>query len=357
MGWDAFGLPAENAAISQNIAPEDWTASNINYMKSQLKKLGLSVEWQRELQTCSPQYYKWTQFLFLKLFENGLVYRKESLVNWDPIDKTVLAEEQVDEKGCSWRSGAKVEKKSLKQWFVKTTKFAHSLEQGLDDLSTSDWGDIIAAQKHWIGECNGFQFEFPLLELDHTLSIWTKSPETLKTVRFIALQTGHFLDRSEFHTSQTDQFIKLSLSVRNPLTKHVLPIIVTDHIEYADGNNTTLGDPVNDEKAAILASQLSLQGQTNDNECHLNGDEICEKACQENWGGFRTSSKLRDWLISRQRYWGTPIPIIHCPSCGPVPVPHDQLPVLLPHSQGSSIKRGHSALMQNQHFISTKCPN
>lgn len=159
MGWDAFGLPAENAALQRQIPADEWTKQNIQHMKDQLDTLGCSFDWECELATCNPDYYKWTQKLFLMLHEDGLVYQKEAVVNWDPVDKTVLADEQVDGAGCSWRSGAKVEKKLLRQWFVKTTKFAKNLLDGLDDPTLEEWRDIIKLQKHWIGECDGYNFK------------------------------------------------------------------------------------------------------------------------------------------------------------------------------------------------------
>ena len=356
MGWDAFGLPAENAAISQGVAPDTWTYSNIQYMKKQLVKLGISFDWQRELATCSPQYYKWTQFIFLKLYEKGLAYQKEAFVNWDPVDQTVLAEEQVDENGCSWRSGAKVEKKLLKQWFIRTTRFSHSLLEGLDELSVADWKDIIKLQKHWIGDCNGYQFEMPVIETRNTLNVWTTNPESLKTARFIALKPGHALEML-FPELKSTESKRIPLHVENPLTKDKLPVIVTNLLEYADGCDVALGDPTNDELAAQLMEQFAIPTSHVNSGGDLKSDEICAKALEENWGGYRTSSKLRDWLVSRQRYWGTPIPIIHCSSCGSVPVPMEQLPVSLPQSsQNSGGTKGHAALCQSEEFVNVSCP-
>lgn len=354
MGWDAFGLPAENAAISQNIAPEDWTKSNIEFMKNQLLRLGYSFDWQREISTCSPEFYRWTQFIFLKLFENGFVYQKEALVNWDPVDKTVLAEEQVDANGCSWRSGAKVEKLPLKQWFVRTTKLAHSLAEGLNSMTEADWGDIIKLQRHWIGDCDGYHFELKVADMDHVLNIWTTNPELLKTARFIALSTSHILNRMENYVSSSSEFNELTYKAVNPLNGQLLPIIVSDSMDFPEGRDTLLCDPQTDPKAAKIADRLTCSRDSSECQTDLTSEKICHQALEENWGGYKTSSKLRDWLVSRQRYWGTPIPMIHCASCGTVPVPENQLPVKLPLSQPSL--KGHSALIHNEDFTNVECP-
>lgn len=301
MGWDAFGLPAENAAISQNLSSEAWTNSNIAYMKQQLMKLGLSLDWQREITTCSPDYYKWTQFIFLKLFEHGYVYQKEALVNWDPVDQTVLAEEQVDAKGCSWRSGAKVEKRPLKQWFIRTTKLSQSLLEGLEDPCLTDWGDIIKLQKHWIGDCNGFLFDLPLAEVAHTtITVWTDNPQLLKSSSFVAIKSGHILDKAEY---QDPTCTKLKINVRNPLNGQLLPIVVSDTLEYPEGSETLLCDVERDSKAAELALRLNISARKSDD--LRTSEEICSLASAKSWGGYKASFKLRDWLVSRQRYWGT----------------------------------------------------
>lgn len=300
MGWDAFGLPAENAAMSQNLSSEEWTKSNIEYMKKQLIKLGISFDWQREIATCSPDYYRWTQFIFLKLYEKGFLYQREALVNWDPVDKTVLAEEQVDANGCSWRSGAKVQKLPLKQWFIKTTRLSHSLTEGLNEMKEEDWGDIIKLQRHWIGECDGYLFELPLTEAHlGTVTVWTPNPELLKSAEFVALKSCHILNNSEYSDPTTT---RLKISVRNPLNGRILPVVITDDLDYPEGSESLLGDSRTDVKASELVSQLSLSVEVDDD--HRTNDDICQKALSENWGGYKTSSKLRDWLVSRQRYWG-----------------------------------------------------
>jgi len=344
-------LPAENAAISHNLASEDWTYQNIEHMKKQLIKLGISFDWNREVTTCSSDYYRWTQYIFLKLYEHGFLYRKEALVNWDPVDKTVLAEEQVDANGCSWRSGAKVEKKPLRQWFIKTTKLSHSLSEGLEEMNVADWGDIIKLQKHWIGECNGYNFELPLAEDDKiTTTVWTVEPESLKTSVFVAVKTCHILNKPEWRSPGSN---RLSIHIRIPFSNRLLPVFVVedDKLDFPEGSDIMLGDPASDEKASQLANHFSLSTASRDGP---SGEEICKQAQAENWGGYRSSSKLRDWLVSRQRFWGTPIPMIHCHSCGTQPVPFDQLPVQLPPSGG--VAKGHSALLLNQEFLNVDCP-
>lgn len=325
-------------------------------MKQQLVKLGISFDWQREIATCSPEYYRWTQYIFLKLYEKGYLYRKEALVNWDPVDHTVLAEEQVDENGCSWRSGAKVVKKPLKQWFVKTTRLAQSLSEGLNDPSLKDWDDVIKMQQNWIGECNGYKFELPLADDPSSwIGIWTNRPESLKSASFVAVKSSHILNKPEFRDSSSPI---LKTKIRNPLNGHFLPVILVDdnEMDYPENCDIVIGDPSTDSKASHLAQKYSLSeapqlGPKDD----LSAEDICQKALTENWGGYKTSSKLGDWLISRQRYWGTPIPMIECQKgCGMQPVPLDQLPVELPGS--SDAARGHSALLHNQQFVNVNCP-
>lgn len=301
MGWDAFGLPAENAAISQNLSSETWTKSNIEYMKKQLMKLGISFDWQREIATCSPDYYRWTQFIFLKLYEEGFLYQKEALVNWDPVDQTVLAEEQVDANGCSWRSGAKVQKLPLKQWFIKTTKLSQSLAEGLQEMTEENWGDIIKLQRHWIGECEGYNFDLPLKEVDQTnVTIWTRNPESLKSTLFIALKSSHILVKPDYRNPSSTI---LKINAVNPLNGHLLPVVIADDLDYPEGSESLLGDPLADKKISELATQLNLQLSANEHD-QRTAEEICQKALSEDWGGYKASSKLRDWLVSRQRYWG-----------------------------------------------------
>ncbi|GLH13741.1 Putative leucine--tRNA ligase, mitochondrial [Gryllus bimaculatus] len=375
MGWDAFGLPAENAAIERNVQPQEWTRHNVNHMRKQLQRLACSFDWERELATSSPAYYKWTQYLFLKLYKSGLVYQKEAWVNWDPVDQTVLADEQVDENGCSWRSGAKVERKLLKQWFVRTTRFSKALCDGLDDPLLENWRDIIKLQKHWIGECNGTVLEFDL-ESDQinpdktipkkTVTVWTQRPEMVFAARFIAISPGSVLDvlYSESSSAKKD-WRQLPVRAYNLFTGEFLPIFVTDKVQYHEGTDSHLGTPEAseaDRDFAVLAniptpSTPEEDGRVfrSEDDVKVIRDKVCEMALQRGAGGFQTSAKLRDWLISRQRYWGTPIPLVHCPSCGVVPVPDSQLPVELPPLH-SEITKGQAALSEATNWRQTSCP-
>lgn len=319
MGWDAFGLPAENAARDRKLDPDRWTQSNIATMKDQMETLNFSFDWSREFATCDSDYYKWTQYLFLKMYENGLVYRKEALVNWDPVDETVLADEQVDASGRSWRSGAKVVKKKLKQWFIRTTRYSKALYDGLDDPDLKDWKDIIKIQKHWIGDCNGTNIDFELVDQPETLTVWLKEPEFIDQGQFIAIKSKSFWDGQK-------------ISVKNPLTSDVLPVFVCDDFEYPAGCDTYLGLPDLREadKAFAVAHGVyrdKIKPLMTEGEQRAYRKKICAEAKRRGIGGWPTSSKIRDWLISRQRFWGTPIPIVHCPSCGPQAVPEQLLPV------------------------------
>uniref|UniRef100_A0A8C6T5K6 leucine--tRNA ligase n=1 Tax=Neogobius melanostomus TaxID=47308 RepID=A0A8C6T5K6_9GOBI len=319
MGFDAFGLPAENAAIERGLDPEDWTRNNIVSMREQLDSLGLCFNWDREVTTCLPDYYMWTQYLFVKLFEAGLAYQKEAVVNWDPVDQTVLADEQVDESGRSWRSGAVVEQKLLTQWFIKTTNYAKvcSLLDALADLP--EWYGVKAMQANWIGECTGCNFDF-----------------------------------------------KLKVIVTN--------LMVTDHVcPSCFFTLCLLGIPDNSEEDLCSARALNLKWssvlksnpdgtQTLINSAEFSGlsrteafNSITQKARELKVGGHLTSSKLRDWLISRQRYWGTPIPMVHCGSCGPVAVPVKELPITLPKMVSLSGK-GASPLEFAHDWVNCKCP-
>lgn len=346
MGWDAFGLPAENAAIQRQVPADEWTKQNIQDMKEQLGLLGCSFDWQAELTTCDPEYYKWTQKLFLMMHEEGLIYQRESTVNWDPVDKTVLADEQVDANGCSWRSGAKVEKKLLKQWFVKTTKFAEPLMKGLNDPILEDWRDIIKLQRHWIGNCDGWNFE--LKAGKYSLTVWTKSPQDFIYAGFIAVKKDHWLNFGKVETGVLDVMLK------NPFGAD-LPIIVTDAVEFPPFNDVYIGVPSQNEDDMQLAINFDLRVETlpleDTNE--MDATWVLEKAQDLGIGGdFKVSSKLKDWLISRQRYWGTPIPIVHCTTCGAVPVKEKDLPIKLPELNGNIGQ----PLSKNEEWMKCSCP-
>lgn len=327
IGWDSFGLPAENAANQRGVEPAEWTRQNTAQMKQQLQRLGCSFDWTHEMSTCTPQYYKWTQNLFLMLHKKGLVYQNEALVNWDPVDKTVLADEQVDANGCSWRSGAKVEKKLLKQWFIRTSAYAKQLLDGLDDPTLRDWRDIINLQRHWIGECNGYAFNL-LTSASNLLRVWTPNPEHLKDPSaFLVLRSKHFL--SQLPDAK-------QLSVENPFARTILPVVFNDDVAFPAHCDVYLAAPSFRTEDRVLWESLGLAFCTSVEDEISPGNweplrkEVLQAASRLNIGGYRVSSKLQDWLISRQRYWGTPIPIVHCPKCGAVPVPEEQLPVSLP---------------------------
>lgn len=335
MGWDAFGLPAENAAMQRGIAAADWTRTNITEMRAQFERLGCSFDWQREVATCDPTYYRWTQWLFLRLYAEGMAYQREALVNWDPVDQTVLADEQVDAQGCSWRSGAKVEKKLLKQWFVRTTKFAKQLLDGLADETLQDWRDIIKLQRHWIGECNGYSFEVPLAYGDRpgaadairlrNLSVWTDRPEDLRQATFVAVSAEHVLAKLCAQAGGV-----LNVQVCNPFDgDRRLPVIVDADVEFQPGCDTYLGVAARRPEDAAIAVRLRLKFEPTAAVSEHDGADVLRQAQQSNIGGWPVSSKLKDWPISRQRAWGTPIPIVHCDSCGAVPVPEHSLPVRL----------------------------
>lgn len=359
MGWDAFGLPAENAALQRGLNPDDWTQMNIASMKESMEELNLGLDWEREFATCDSDYYKWTQYLFLKLHENGLVYQKKAFVNWDPIDKTVLADEQVDHDGKSWRSGAKVEKKLLKQWFIRTTRFSKRLYDGLDDPNLLDWRDIIKVQKHWIGECTGTNIDFEIIDSDSSIemddmTIWLRYPEQIDRARFVAVHP-----KSIWNVSSSSQL--QPYRIKNPFTTDILPVYATNEVEYPEGAECHLGIPEvfeadkNFAASVGISPEPEIQNAMSQAELEEYRDKICAEARERGIGGDATSSKLRDWLISRQRYWGTPIPIVYCNSCGgPVPVAESDLPIRLPRIK--KVELGKSALKEAKEWLSTTCP-
>ncbi|KOC68609.1 putative leucine--tRNA ligase, mitochondrial [Habropoda laboriosa] len=363
MGWDAFGLPAENAAMDKQIHPVTWTQENINNMRAQLNSLNYAFDWDREFATCDPEYYKWTQALFLKLFERGLVYRKEAFVNWDPIDETVLAEEQVDENNCSWRSGAKVEKRLLNQWFIRTTAFAKSLFEGLNNPILKEWADVIKMQQHWIGECNGSSFELQVIgNIPHypkAINVWTNYPEFIEYAKFIAVSPNSLLNRPEYCKDVAEGIKVIDAKVLNPFNENELPIFVTDKVQFQNFRDTYIGIPsasMDDfQFSDIVGIEFTRHSIRSYEEQQSKLLEVLSKAKKWKIGGYPVSSRLQDWLISRQRYWGTPIPIIHCSNCGAQPVPHDQLPVILPNISFSSSNKK-STLCEAKDWLNTSCP-
>uniref|UniRef100_A0A9L0RIK9 leucine--tRNA ligase n=1 Tax=Equus caballus TaxID=9796 RepID=A0A9L0RIK9_HORSE len=382
MGWDAFGLPAENAAIERNLHPESWTQSNIKHMRKQLDRLGLCFSWDREITTCLPDYYKWTQYLFIKLYEAGLAYQKEALVNWDPVDQTVLANEQVDEHGCSWRSGAKVEQKYLRQWFIKTTAYAKAMQDALADLP--EWYGIKGMQAHWIGDCVGCHLDFTL-KVDgqvtgEKLTAYTATPEAIYGTSHVAISPSHRLLHG--HSSLKDAFRKALVPGRdcltpvtavNMLTQQEVPVVILARADFQGSLDSKIGIPSTSSEDTILAQTLGLSysevietlpdgTERLSNSAEFTGMTrqdaflaLTQKARRKRVGGDVTSDKLKDWLISRQRYWGTPIPVVHCPACGPVPVPLEDLPVTLP-SVTSFTGKGGSPLATASEWVNCSCP-
>jgi leucyl-tRNA synthetase len=384
MGWDAFGMPAENAAMERKVHPGEWTWHNIEVMRGQLKQLGFALDWEREFATCDPAYYGQEQALFLDLFEAGLVYRKESEVNWDPVDMTVLANEQVID-GKGWRSGATVERKKLSQWFLKITDFADDLLEGLSGLD--NWPEKVRLmQENWIGKSRGLQFSFrlaaPVGGID-SIEVFTTRPDTIFGSSFVAVAADHPIAQAiaatdqaaadftaeckaggtsaaELETAEKKGF-RTSVEVVHPLDPEWrLPVYIANFVVMDYGTGAIFGVPGHDQRDFEFAKQYQLPikrvvAASTDVASEPIGDEaesapgiavnsqfldgltteqaaaeIIRRAESVGWGKGTVQYRLRDWGVSRQRYWGTPIPIIHCPKCGAVPVPRDQLPVVLP---------------------------
>ena len=403
MGWDAFGLPAENAAIERGINPDKWTKQNIAHMKSQLKLLGLSVDWDREFATCDENYYVWTQFLFLELHKAGLVYQKESEVNWDPIDNTVLANEQVDSEGKSWRSGAIVEKKLLTQWFLKITDYAEELLQDLEKLN--EWPERVKImQENWIGKSIGTNINFKIKEFKkEKIQVFTTRPDTLFGVTYLAISVNHplikkisdnkilsklenlkiYLQESK-DKDQKKIGIPTNLIAINPVNSKEIPIWIASYVLDEYGTGAVMGVPAHDERDFEFAkinsidikqviikdkdkSTSELTNAFTDNGFLINSNNfdglnnsdakkhISEHGERNGWAENKIQFRLRDWLISRQRYWGCPIPIIKCTNCGSVPVNKKDIPVRLPNEIKISSNKINS-LGSNQSWINTTCP-
>ncbi len=411
MGWDAFGLPAENAAIERGIPPANWTYQNIAQMRQQLDQLGISFDWEREVTTCAPDYYKWTQWIFLQFFKAGLAYQKEATVNWDPIDQTVLANEQVDSEGRSWRSGAKVERKQLRQWFLKITDYAEQLLNDLDKLT--GWPEKVRLmQANWIGKSTGAQVIFRT-ESDDELIVFTTRPDTLWGATFMVLSPEHPLveklttprQAKAIKTYQEEAAAKSEIDrtaegrektgvwtgsyAINPVNDEKIPIWIADYVLMDYGTGAIMAVPAHDQRDFEFAKTFQLpikvvvqpKDQTLDaarmteaypgegvmvNSGPLDGvpagkekGQSVEAAIawlEKNGKGKGTANyRLRDWLVSRQRYWGAPIPIVHCPNCGAVPVPDGDLPVRLPEEVEFS-GRGPSPLAKLDSWINVPCP-
>ena len=418
MGWDAFGLPAENAAIARSVDPGEWTENNIAQMRQQLDLFGLSIDWDREVTTCQPDYYRWTQWIFLELFAAGLAYQKEAAVNWDPVDQTVLANEQVDSEGRSWRSGAVVEKRQLRQWFLRITRYAEDLLQDLDQLD--GWPERVRTmQANWIGRSTGALVRFPLAadaaatgnapatQDTATVDVFTTRPDTLFGVTYLVLAPEHplveqlvqepqraavdaFLAEMD-RTSEQDRVaedrpkrgVAIGAHVVHPLTGEPVPVWIADYVLPDYGTGAVMGVPAHDTRDFAFARSYNLPirpvisadgtdpGVLQEAFCEpglllhsgtFNGlpssdakGRIAAALAARQLGEAQTVFRLRDWLISRQRYWGCPIPVVHCPHCGTVPVPADQLPVELPRGLALSGKGG-NPLAAVESWVNVSCP-
>eukprot|EP00761_Pharyngomonas_kirbyi_P000832 gb/GECH01000833.1/.p1 GENE.gb/GECH01000833.1/~~gb/GECH01000833.1/.p1 ORF type:complete len:952 (+),score=153.80 gb/GECH01000833.1/:1-2856(+) len=425
MGWDAFGLPAENAAIERHSHPSQWTSRNVAEMRDQLDMLSFTFDWDRQVTTCHPSYYKWTQWLFIQMMRAGKAYQKEAVVNWDPIDRTVLANEQVDALGKSWRSGAAVERRKLNQWFLKLTDYADHLLEGLGHLE--EWPDTVKhMQEAWIGKSVGSQIKFGLSSkngVDLQLSdieAFTTRADTIYGVTFIAVAAEHplvdqvlaqhhsqdheALDRFVHHCRHRVRRVEddskdgmyLGVDAEHPLTGNLLPVYVTDYVLLEYGSGCVMGVPAHDDRDFEFAHQHNIpihqvvfergteqssedssltqafsktpESMQSDNLVVSNSSpsidglsprhaahQIAKTLQQEGKGRIHTEYRLRDWLISRQRYWGAPIPVIHCPECGAVPVPEKDLPVTLPENVELT-GRGGSPLSNCEEWVNVPCP-
>ncbi|QEK39763.1 leucine--tRNA ligase [Candidatus Sneabacter namystus] len=393
IGWDAFGLPAENAAIDQGVSPSVWTEQNIASMRHELSLLGISYDWSREIKTCSSSYYLHEQKLFLKMLQKDLAYRQESWINWDPVDKTVLANEQVVD-GRGWRSGAVVEKKKLHQWFFRITRYANDLIESLNNLHK--WPEKVRImQKNWIGRAKGVEIKFEVHGISEIIDVFTTRPDTIFGCSFIAIGCDHYLVKRYLDTPNVKAFVNKCMALKNEeidktklglftglygvhpfCAEKKIPIYIANFIlsDYASG--AVYGCPAHDERdyefavkydleiVRVIESNSSklphIESGTMINSKFLNGMDnelaksvVTERLIKEKLGKERVVYRLRDWGISRQRFWGCPIPIIHCNDCGIVPVPLEQLPVTLPDQV--TIAKG-NFLESCAEWVNTACP-
>ncbi|MFJ7884368.1 leucine--tRNA ligase [Pseudomonas sp. NPDC096917] len=408
MGWDAFGMPAENAAMKNKVAPAKWTYENIAYMKTQLRSLGLAVDWSREITTCKPDYYRWEQWLFTRLFEKGVIYRKNGTVNWDPVDQTVLANEQVID-GRGWRSGAVIEKREIPMYYFKITAYADELLESLDDMP--GWPEQVKTmQRNWIGKSRGMEVQFPYnvesIGEAGALKVFTTRPDTLMGATYVAVAAEHPLATLAAQgnpqlqafiaeckggsvaeadmATQEKKGLPTSLFVEHPLTGEKLPVWVANYVLMHYGDGAVMAVPAHDERDFEFATKYNLpikavvrtsagdetpapwqaaygehgtlinSGEFDGLEFQAAFDAIEAALTAKGLGQSRTQFRLRDWGISRQRYWGCPIPIVHCDTCGDVPVPEDQLPVVLPEDvvpDGAG-----SPLARMPEFYECSCP-
>ncbi len=403
MGWDAFGMPAENAAIQRGVPPAKWTYDNIDYMRRQLKRLGFGYDWTREIATCRPEYYRWEQWLFTKMFEKGLVYRKNSVVNWDPVDQTVLANEQVID-GRGWRSDALVERREIPQWFMKITAYADELLEYLDRLD--GWpSSVKTMQRNWIGRSEGIELSFDVSGEDEPLTVFTTRPDTLLGVTYMAVAAEHPLaQKAAADNSDIAAFIEecaqtqlaeaaletmekkglpLGISAIHPISGEEVPLWVANFVLMSYGTGAVMAVPGHDERDWEFAhkhglpitqvitpsdgSSIDIQkgayvdygivvnsGEFDGLDFEQSFDAIAKRFEKDGRGKRCVNYRLRDWGVSRQRYWGAPIPIIYCKDCDAVPVPEDQLPVVLP--ENVEFTGTGSPLKNIPEFYETECP-
>jgi len=399
MGWDAFGLPAENAAIQNKTAPDKWTLENIKHMKSQLKQLGLAVDWDREIATCDSSYYKWEQWLFIQLFKKGLIYKKTAMVNWDPIDQTVLANEQVID-GRGWRSGALVERREIPQYFMKITEYAEDLLNGLDELD--EWPEQVKTmQRNWIGKSVGCEISFELSSKNINLKVYTTRPDTLMGATYLAIAPEHRLSIQQAKNNQIiDTFLNeckktgvseaeiataekkgifSGLYAKHPITNKDIPIWIANYVLINYGEGAVMAVPAHDDRDFDFAKKYNLpivkvidNKDFKDGEAYigngnlvnsgefdgLSNDKAAEKITEKmeslDKGSKKIQYRIRDWGISRQRFWGCPIPMIKCDDCGDVPENEENLPVKLP--ENISIDKSGSPLSKLKSFYDCKCP-
>jgi leucyl-tRNA synthetase len=404
MGWDSFGLPAENAAIQNNIPPSDWTLSNIDYMRKQLKQLGIAVDWDRELATCKEDYYKWTQWMFLYLYKRGLAYKKEAPVNWCEKCQTVLANEQVIDGKC-WRDDSLVKKKKLNQWFFKTTEYAERLLKNLDSLA--GWPDrVLLMQKNWINKSTGAEIEFPVEGREIKIPVFTTRPDTIFGATYMVLAPEHPLVEllvSEEYRESVSQYIEntklkseiertasdkektgvpLGIHAINPYSGQKIPIWVSDYVLVDYGTGALMAVPAHDERDGEFAKKFQIpfiqviqppgtteqtaeaiytgvgtlinSGEFTGMDSEAAKLKIIRHAEEKNLGHEKIQYRLRDWLVSRQRYWGTPIPILYCEKCGTVPVLDEDLPVRLPKDVDFGVQ-GVSPVATSKSFKTVPC--
>ena len=390
MGWDAFGLPAENAAIQFNTHPKDWTLNNIKKMKEQLQKLDLDLDWERELATCNEDYYKYQQELFIDLFKAGLAYKKDALVNWDPVDQTVLANEQVID-GKGWRTGAIVEKKNLSQWFFKITNYAEELLNDLDNLKL--WPEKVKTmQKNWIGKSIGAEIKFKILDSDDYLNIFTTRPDTIYGATFIAVSINHpivnkilnqeMIDNikeefGEINDDKDKMGVRLPIHCDHPILKKKIPVFIANFVLDTYGEGAIFGCPAHDERDYEFAQKYSLPIikviECDDNNLPYSGDGVVinspllnglnrEDAIKaiikifkkDKIGNEKINYKIRDWLVSRQRYWGCPIPVIYYEDGTYRVLDKEELPVILPYDV--NLKGKGNALLNIDNWRKIVCP-